>query len=528
MRSLVRPILAAAALSAALIAQLAPSSAAAFPVDARIEEQIKPNFGILLNPPVYRHHVRQGVWYGRHQGWGRGYVERYGRPYGERYERLPFPPGAPSVTVDCGDPNFGPNPISDAAAYVPDYGVVYVRGHGQACRETIEIDHPVVIAAEDASAFTTDRGRARVVIAPPPGQPCVLIAQGVKQVEIRGFQLTAAQGGDASCVQAWDTEVGLVHDDIDYSGDASAVYIARGRLILKQSRIDAHTYDAAVTSEGADLDMYQDRIKADTIGLAVTLGPAESRIERVGVLTTRSAGEASVGIEVRGERSGGALLKIRDAVVCGYRVGVGLERGGRADIRRSRICDSSYGIMSEGANLEITESAIGADRRGVYVASGDAKVSHNRIYGINDADDGVYAERPAGLVDDTNWLYLRRGCERFRWDGRRFCRRDDELPFFLRDESAFDRDYTDAWDVDGYEDGYMRDGPVLAFTPDPPRKCGLFGCSQPRRGGGGGGRGGFGGGGGGAGGPPRGGGGGGGFGGGAPGGGGGFGGGPPR
>ena len=74
---------------------------------------------------------------------------------------------------------------------------------------------------------------------------------------------------------------------------------------------------------------------------------------------------------------------------------------------------------------------------------------------------------------------------------------------------------------DGYEQGYMRDGPVVAFTPEPPRRCGLFGCDERRRGGGGrgpgpggggfgggrGGGGGFGGGGG----PPRGGGGGGGF-----------------
>ena len=479
MPSLVRPILAAAALAAALIA----TGAKAYPVDARIDEQIKPNFGILLHPPLSHHHFHQGVWYGRREGWGRGYVERYGHPYGPRREELPFAPGAPSVTVDCGDPVYGPTPISDAAAYVPDGGVVYVRGHGQACHETIEIDHPVVIAAEDVSAFSTDPGRARVVIAPPPGQPCVLVAQGVRQVEIRGFRLAASQGGDASCVETWDSEIALVHDDIDYSGDASAVYVARGRLILKQTRIDAHTYDAAVTSEGADLDMFQDRIRADTIGLEVTLGPAESRIERVGVLTTHSAGPASVGISVRGERSGGGLLKIRNAVVCGYRVGVGLERGGRADIRRSRICDAAYGVMSEGANLEIAESAIGADRRGVYVASGDAKVSHNRIYGIDDADDGVYAERPAGgLVDDVNWLYLRRGCERFRWDGRRFCRRDDELPFSLRDESAFDRDYPDAWDADGYDEGYMRDGPVVEFQPEAPRHCGLFGCSEPRRG----------------------------------------------
>ena len=492
MRSRPRPILAATALAVALVAGLAASGASAFPVDARIAEQVKPNFGVLLNPPVVHHAVHHGVWYGRRWGWGRGYAESYGRPYGipiERREYQPGPPGPPggppSVTVDCGDTTFGPHPISDAAAYLPDYGVVYVHGHGQECRETIEIDHPVVIAAEEVSAFSTDRDRARVVIAPPPGQPCVLVADGVKQVEIRGFNLVATQGGASSCVEGWRAEVALVHDDIDYAGDASAVYVSGGRLILKQTRIDAHTYDAAVTSDGADLDMYQDRIKADTIGMQVTLGPAESRIERVGVLTTHSAGDASVGVQVRGERSGGALLKIRDAVVCGYRVGVGLERGARVDIRRSHICDASYGVMSEGANLEITESAIGGERNGVYVVAGDARISHNRIYNLADPYSGIYAEPPAGIVEDTNWFYSRFGCERFRWDGRRFCLREEQLPPFLLDERDFDHDSPDAWDVDGYDAGYMRDGPVVAFVPEPPRRCGLFGCSQPRRGRGG-------------------------------------------
>ena len=260
--SLARSLLAALALA---MGALAAAPAPAYPVAAQIDEQIKPNFGILLHPPAFRHHYHQGVWYGRRRGWGRGYIESYGRPYGER--------------------------------------------------------------------------------------------------------------------------------------------------------------------------------------------------------------------------SGGALLKVRDAVVCGYRVGVGLERGGRADIRRSRICRASYGVMSEGANLEIAESAIGGERFGVYVASGDAKVDHNRIFDLPDPGAGVYAERPAGIVDDTNWLYVRSGCERFRWDGRRFCRREDELPPFVTDERDFDRDYADAWDVDGYDQGYNRDGPVVAFSPEPPRRCGLFGCEDRGRGG---------------------------------------------
>ncbi len=467
------------AVAAALVAGAAAHGAHAYSsgdVAARLDEQIKPNFGILLHPPLYHHHFHYGIWYGRRYGWGRGYYESYGRAYGAPYGPSPYSAGAASITVDCADTAYSRTPISDAAAYVADGGVVYVRSHGQPCRETIEIDHPVVIAGEDASAFSVEPGRARVVIAAPDGQPCVLVAQGVKQVELRGLQLESNAGGQSSCVEAWDSEVALVRDDVDYSGDGSAVYISGGRLIVRESRIDAHTYDAAIFADGAELQMFKDRIRADTLGVDLTLGPAESKIDHVGVLATRSAGQGSVGITVRGERSGGALLKVDDAVICGFRVGIGFERGGRGLVRRSRVCRASFGVMSEGASIEVSESAIGGDHFGVYVASGDAKVSHNRIYDLSDPADGVYAEPPAGLVEELNWFYLRPGCERFHWDGRRYCRSEAELPGWFHDESGFDRDYADAWDVDGYEDGYMRDGPVVAFDPHPPRRGGgLFG-----------------------------------------------------
>lgn len=487
------------------------SAAHAYPqgyVDAQMDQQLKPNFGILLHPPLYRHHRLHGVWYGRRRGWGSGYSEPYGQPYGAPYGPMPpYMAGGTSITVDCGDPAYGPTPISDAAEYVPDGGVVYVRAHGQACRETIEIDHPVVIAAEDASAFSTDPGRARVVISPPDGQPCVLIAQGVRQVELRGLQLTSSQGAQSSCIEAWDSEIALVRDDIDYSGDASAVYVSGGRLIIRESRIDAHTYDAAIFDDGAELQMNKVKVRADTIGVDLTLGPAESLIEQVGILTAHSAGPGEVGVSIKGERTGGALLRIRNDVICGFRVGVGLERGGRADIRRTRICDSSYGVMGQGADADIEENAIGADRFGVYLASGTAEVDHNRIYDLPAPIGGIFAEPAAAIKQGTNWLYLRPGCDHFHWDGRLFCRDMTELPFFIRDESSFDTDYVDAWAVDGYESGYMRDGPVVAFDPrdeQRQRRRGGFGGGARGGGGFGGGArgGGFGGGAPGGGGPP--------------------------
>ena len=464
------------AILAALWAGLAASRAEAY-VAAKVDEEIRPNFGILLHPPLYRHHHRRGVWRGRRYGWGSGYSERYGRPYGAPYGPSPYGYGAQSVTVDCGDATLGRTPISDAAQYVADGGVVYVRARGVACKETIEIDHPVVIAAEEASAFSTDPTPSPVVIQPPEGQPCVLVAQGVKEVEFRGLQFQVPRGGESSCIQGWNSEVALVRADIDYAGDGSAIYVSGGKLIVRESRIDAHTYDAAIVVEGAGLEMFKDRVRADTIGLDVTLGPEESHIDQVGILVSHGTGPGSSGLMIRGERSGGALLRVNDAVICGWRAGVTLERGARAEIKRTRICRSSFGVTSEGDDLQVTESAIGSDHIGVYVVAGNARIGNNRIYDLSDPADGVVAETGAGVNEINNWYYLKPGCDRFDWNGKRFCRPNTALPPGIRDESSFDRDYYDGWEADGYDQGYQRDGPVGSFDRPEPKKHrrGLFG-----------------------------------------------------
>jgi hypothetical protein len=242
--------------------------------------------------------------------------------------------------------------------------------------------------------------------------------------------------------------------------------------------------------------MVRDQVRADALGVDLTLGPAESKIERVGVLAARSAGEGSIGVSVKGERSGGALVRIHDATIHGFRVGVGLGRGGRADIRRSWISDSSYGIMGEGANADIEENAIGADHFGVYLSSGTAQVDRNRIYDVTAPIGGVFGEPSAGIMLGVNLLYMREGCEHFHWDNHFYCMPMAALPGGLRDASGFDADRAGPWEADGYEGGYMRDGPVAAFDPHAPKRRG--GPGGP----GGFGGGGFGGGGGGAGGGP--------------------------
>ena len=118
-RRIVHALIVAAAI---LFGGFAASSAGAYSSPAaRIDESIKPNFGLLLRPPLYRHHHRRGVWYGRDIGWGPGPSEGYGNPYGLPFGPSPYglPGGPKSITVDCGDRRFGPTPISDGPGPQP-------------------------------------------------------------------------------------------------------------------------------------------------------------------------------------------------------------------------------------------------------------------------------------------------------------------------------------------------------------------------------------------------------------------------
>ncbi len=455
------------AATALLAAALTASGASAYTA-AKIDEQIRPNFGILLKPELRRHHP--GPWYGRRYGYrqggyGQGGYGQGGAPYGPaNYGGY----GQPSVTVDCTDPSLGPTPVSDAAQWVADGGVVYVRARGVACTETLQIEHPVVIAAEESSAFTTDPTPSPVVFTPADGQPCVLVADGVKEVELRGLVFNAPKAGQMSCIQAWNSEIALIHDNITYAGDAAAVYMSGGHLIARQSRIEAHTYDAAIVTENTGVDLVRVRVRSDVNGLDLTLGPQESSLENVGVINRGSGGPGSAGITVRGERSGGSLLKIKDATVCGWRVGVAVGRGARAEITRSRICRASFGVTVDGGDMGVRESAIGADHAGVYVAAGQGRVEHNRIYDLMDYHDGVRADDGAGVTVENNWFYLKPGCDHFDWNGHQFCKPVGQLPGQIRDESSFDRDDRDGWNDDGYDSGYSRDGPVSPFDKPKP------------------------------------------------------------
>lgn len=463
MKMLTRILPLAAALGVALTLPAAP--AMAFPDNAaKVDQQIRPNFGGLITPPL-KPRYKPDRWKPGRYRWGRrqpGWNDDY-PPDGY------WPRDRMVDTVDCGDPRLGPTPVSDALRGIADGGILYIRGG--TCRETVLVEYPVIIAAEGASVFDADAARKPASIVAPEGSPCIRVAEGVKGVELRDLTLTSERGGRSACVESWNADVALVRTRVDYWGDAAAVYSSGGRLILREATIDARTWDAAVVAEGSVLDIQRTRITGEETGLDVTPAVGESRVEQTGIMARATSGSAGNGILVRGLRSGSGSLSIRNAVVCGWRNGLHLDRGAQVDVSRSRFCRTTVGVVSDG-NLRFTESAIGSRDVGVYVAGGTATIQRNRIHDWSRR--AIWVEHGATADVSDNWVYYNGDCWRQDFGRGSYCVRGDRLPSALRDESGFGSRYRDSWESDGYDSGYQRDGAPAALPPaappPPPKK----------------------------------------------------------
>jgi len=438
--------LAGALLLAADVAQASP--------DARVDQQIRPDFGGLIAPPL-KPRWRPDRWKPGRYRWGR---PRPGWPGNGDYPRDQL-----SATVDCSDEEMGPTPISDALQTLVDNGILYIRSRG-VCHETVYVDHPVIIAGEGVPLFDADSGGPRAAtIAPDEGAACVRIAPGVKGVELRDLVFSTEKGGRSACIESWDSEVALVRSTVRYWGDAAAVFVSGGKLILRESHIDGRTWDAAVVADNATVDITRSRITGEETGLDLTLAVGESRIDQTGVLYRGAASASGVGVLVRGLRSGTGTLKIHNSVICGWRNGVNVDRGGQADVSRSRLCRNLVGLVSDG-ELKVTESAIGAKDVGVYVASGRAFISYNRIYDW--ARNPIWIEPGATAEVEFNWVYFGDDCwKRTPWMPGTYCQRNPALPAAVRDERDFTNPYREWWEADGYDRGYSRDGAPKALPP---------------------------------------------------------------
>jgi hypothetical protein len=444
---------------------LAPTPALASP-DAQVDQTVRPNFGGLITPPLKRHRPeRWSGWRGSYRGGGGYGASWYGGNGGSGYNQRPPYRVYDSLTVDCADPQGGSRPVNDAIQALRDGGILYIRSRGGVCHETIYIDHPVIIAGEGVPTFAAGPNPSPASFSPAPGEGCVLVASGVQGVELRDLVFSADQGGRNACVAAWDSNVALVRTKIHYSGDSSAVYVSGGQLIVRDSDLDGRTFDATLAVDSAVVDISRTRIVGEQAAVDIAPGPGDSKISGSGLMARTQTEPGSIGLNIRGLHSGSGMLRVSNSVVCGWRIGVNLDRGAEAQIARSQICDALRGVWSEGADLTLWESAIEADDTGVYVSGGQANIQRNRIYGVQRA--GIYVERGTQATVLNNWVYADE-CRRFGWGNGQYCVDNRRLPPSLKDQDRmwkYDREY---WDFDGYDRGYDRDGGAPFEVGPPP------------------------------------------------------------
>lgn len=448
----------------------APAPAQAYP-DARVDAQIRPNFGGLITPPL-RSPYRPNQWRKpdhkptrAHPHPGRGHPPARGGYLN-------------SLSIDCADPKLGPYPVSDALWALADGGVLFIRARGGVCRETLYIDRPVTIIGEGSPAFATGPEPQPARLAPPAGAPCIRVAPGTRGVEIRDMVIEADQGGRSACIEAVDAEIALVNTYVRYAGEAAAIFVSGGRLVGRQSTIEARTNDAAVLVDTATLDFTQVRIAADVRGLDITPAAGESRLLQVGVVAEGGTLPGSTGITVRGLRSGGGKLLVRNAYIGGWITGLYVDRGAKLELVRSRV-RARRGIISDWGEVVVRESAIWGDEYGGYFAGGAPVIEHNRFGGPR---GGLMFDSQTRPALAPNYLYATDLCDPYTQPQGLYCQSFGAGPLqaFAPPDAYGQAAYGPSaygWSMDGYERGYQLDGAPMALPPPPPpaRRRGIFG-----------------------------------------------------
>lgn len=447
------------ALAAALGLTLAPS-AQAYP-DARVDAQIRPNFGGLITPPL-RSPYKPSHW--------RKPDHKPKHPHPYPHPHRPHPPlqggYLNSLSIDCADPNLGPYPVSDALWALADGGVLFIRARGGVCRETLYIDRPVTIIGEGTPAFSTGAEPQPARLSPPAGAPCIRVAPGTRGVEIRDMVIEADQGGRSACIEAVDAEIALVNTYVRYAGEAAAIFVSGGRLIGRQSTIEARTNDAAVLVDTATLDFSQMRIAADVRGLDITPAAGESRLVQVGVVAEGGTLPGSTGVTVRGLRSGGGKLVVRNSYIGGWITGLYVDRGAKLELVRSRV-RARRGIISDWGEVVVRESAVWGDEYGGYFSGGAPVIEHNRFGGPR---GGLMFDSQTRPSLAPNYLYAPDSCDPYAQPQGLYCQPlgGSALSAFSPPDTYGQQTYgqpSNGWSHDGYERGYQFDGTPVALPP---------------------------------------------------------------
>jgi hypothetical protein len=405
-----------------------PEAAVAGSPDAKIDQQIRPCFGLLLEPNLstgcrVKHYRKYKPRYGTGYGHGRG----------GRYRTF----------VDC-DRAY-PGEVSDVLdrLYEGDTLTLRSRGGG-ACVDSLNVTKSVTIVAD---GYAPTRGRP--ILVAPAGQPCIRIAAGVQYVVIEGLGIDALRAGSASCITGRATELALKNVVVRYDGDASALDLGESRLEASNVTFIGRTRQAVVKATGA--------IMADNVEVAATaIGAAfeagedsrirDFRVIRLGDWTGSSRSRNSAGFVLAGMNRS-QLVQIEGLYVDGFSRGIYVGGGDETTLLRPVVRDSDWAVVLENADLRVLEGKLEATDVGVYAGSGTVYAADNAIAGVMRA--GLFADNGAQVRARDNRVYARPGgCEALitgYFDGKLTCQPWFEGPELFRTPRDRSRP-----DFDGY------------------------------------------------------------------------------
>ncbi len=472
MRSLSRLL----ALWAALILGVAAAApeALASP-DARIDQQIRPCFGLLIQPNL-SHGCK--VRYAKPRPCARGYYRSHGRcvaggGYGPGYG------GYAPREINC-DYAY-PGQVSQTLARLYDGDTLTLTSaNGGACVDSLNITQSVSIVVRNYSP-----GLDRPILVAPAGQPCIRIQPGVQYVVLEGLGIEASRAGSSSCITGRATEIALKNVTVRYDGDASAFDVGDSRIEMAGVAFIGRTRSAVVKATGTI--MAQDvEIAAAAIGGAFeTSGDSrlrDIRIVRLGDWTGSSRTRNSAGFVLSGMNRQ-QLVTIDGLYVDGFSRGVYIGGGDETTLLRPVVRDSDWAVTVENANLRLNAGELEATDVGLYVASGIVYAANNKIVGV--MRSGIYADAGGQIRAVDNRIYARpEGCKALVsgfFDGELTCRPWFEAPELYRTQRDRARlDYETYWPAPsiGPAPLAMSSGP--ADLANDAAATGLAGAPPPR------------------------------------------------
>lgn len=401
----------------------APAVALASP-DAKIDQQIRPCFGLLLEPNLSR-----------------------GCKTSHRPKVKPCPRGSYRVRGRCEYGNGGrpgyvqreincdyayPGQVNDTLARLYDGDLLTLTSkEGGACVESLNITQSVTIVVRD---YTPSRNRP--ILVAPAGQPCVRIAPGVQYVVLEGLGIEALRAGQASCITGRATELALKGVTVRYSGDGSAMDVQDSRIELQDTVFIGRTRQPVVKATG-EIMAANVEVAATAIGAAFeTSGDSrlrDIRVTRLGDWTGSARTRNSAGFVIAGMNRQ-QLVKIEGLYVDGFSRGVYVGGGDETTLINPVVRDADWAVVLENANLQIRGGDLEAMDVGIYAASGIVFASNNRIHRV--MRSGIYADAGGQVRSVDNRVFARPGgCEALvkgHFSGELTCRPWYEAPEVFR------------------------------------------------------------------------------------------------